>query len=166
MNEQMQVKSTPSHQFIEPNELLEHWQGHRNLTRRVIETFPDEEFFKYSIGGMRTFAEMSMELLAIAAPGLREIVSGETSKLEEHLDHGNSKARILQIWDEHTEEINRLWSSIKPDRFHDIIKTFGEYEGTVQSSILYFIDNEIHHRGQGYVYLRSLEIEPPFFWER
>ncbi|RYD85889.1 MAG: damage-inducible protein DinB, partial [Sphingobacteriales bacterium] len=33
-------------------------------------------------------------------------------------------------------------------------------------NILYFIDNEIHHRGQGYVYLRALGIEPPFFWER
>lgn len=32
--------------------------------------------------------------------------------------------------------------------------------------ILYAIDNEIHHRGQGYVYLRSLGIEPPPFYER
>jgi uncharacterized damage-inducible protein DinB len=32
--------------------------------------------------------------------------------------------------------------------------------------ILYWIDNEIHHRGQAYVYLRSLGIEPPHFWER
>lgn len=166
MNAQTQEISTQSHQFIEPNELLEHWQGHRNLTRRVIEIFPEEEFFNHSIGGMRTFAEMTMELLAIAAPGLREIISGEKSKLEENINHGNSKAKILQMWDKDTDEINRLWSSIKPESFHDIIKSFGEYEGTVQSSILYFIENEIHHRGQGYVYLRSLGIEPPFFWER
>jgi uncharacterized damage-inducible protein DinB len=26
--------------------------------------------------------------------------------------------------------------------------------------------NEIHHRGQGYVYLRTLGIEPPPFYER
>jgi uncharacterized damage-inducible protein DinB len=32
--------------------------------------------------------------------------------------------------------------------------------------LLYCIDNEIHHRGQGYVYLRALGIEPPPFWER
>jgi len=29
-----------------------------------------------------------------------------------------------------------------------------------------FVDNEIHHRGQGYVYLRSLGITPPGFYER
>ena len=32
--------------------------------------------------------------------------------------------------------------------------------------LLYVIENEIHHRGQGYVYLRSLGIEPPAFWDR
>ena len=31
---------------------------------------------------------------------------------------------------------------------------------------IYFIDNEIHHRAQGFVYLRALGIEPPFFWDR
>jgi len=70
------------------------------------------------------------------------------------------------MWDEQTEVINSNFNQIPVSRFHDTIKTFGEYEGTVISSILYFIDNEIHHRGQAYVYLRSLGIEPPYFWER
>ncbi|MGB5821777.1 MAG: DinB family protein [Saonia sp.] len=153
-------------QVITPSELLEHWQGHRNLTRRVIKIFPKEEFFNYAIGGMRPFAEMVMELLAIAGPGIKEIATGISSELNEHFDYGNSKARVLQAWDEATLEINEFWPQIQIERFHETIKTFGQYEGTVQSSIRYFIDNEIHHRGQGYVYLRSLGIEPPFFWER
>lgn len=45
---------------ITPEELLKHWQGHRNLTRRVIDAFPEEALFKHSIGGMRPFAEMVM----------------------------------------------------------------------------------------------------------
>jgi uncharacterized damage-inducible protein DinB len=32
--------------------------------------------------------------------------------------------------------------------------------------LLYMVDNEIHHRAQGYVYLRLLGIEPPAFYER
>lgn len=151
---------------VSPSELLDQWQGHRNLTRRVIEAFPEEEFFNHSIGGMRPFAEMAMELLGIAGPGIREIATGEPSQLKEHFDHGNSKAKILRLWDEATVEINEFWSLITIERFRETIKTFGQYEGTVQSSIFYFIDNEIHHRGQGYVYLRSLGIEPPAFWER
>ncbi|WP_245808378.1 DinB family protein [Deinococcus hopiensis] len=33
-------------------------------------------------------------------------------------------------------------------------------------SVLYGIDNEIHHRGQGDVYLRALGVEPPAFYSR
>jgi len=157
---------TTVHQIITPAELLEHWQGHRNLTRRVIEAFPEKEFFNHSIGGMRTFAELTMELLAIAGPGIKEITTNETSPLKEHMEHGNKKAFLLDLWDKATDEINTYYNQIPAERFHDTIKTFGQYEGTVISSILYFIDNEIHHRGQGYVYLRDLGIEPPYFWER
>ncbi len=159
-----QSKKTPA--VITPTELLEHWQGHRKLTRRVIEAFPEEAFFKYSIGGMRTFAELTMELLGIAAPGIREIATGTTSQLDEHFDHGNSKEKLLALWDEATDQINASWATIGPERFHETINTFGLYESSVFSAILYFIDNEIHHRGQGYVYLRALGVEPPAFFER
>lgn len=163
----METKTTTlSNTVITPEELLEHWQGHRSLTRRVIEAFPEDKIFGYSIGGMRPFAEMAAELLAIAGPGLREIATGEQADLNENIDFGNSKAEILRLWDEATKEINSLWKLIPAGHFHEEIKTFGQYEGTVISSILYFIDNEIHHRGQGYVYLRSVGIEPPYFWER
>ncbi|WP_425656680.1 DinB family protein [Tenacibaculum ascidiaceicola] len=158
--------STLLKQVITPSELLKHWQGHRGLTRRTIEAFPEEAFFNYSIGGMRTFADMVMELLGIAGPGIKEIATGEIQELIEEVDHGNKKAKILELWDEATDEINTYWAQIKLEQFQQNIKIFGQYEGTIWSSIFYFIDNEIHHRGQGYVYLRALGIEPPFFYER
>jgi uncharacterized damage-inducible protein DinB len=147
-------------------ELLEHWQGHRSLTRKTIEAFPEKEFFEFALGGMRPFASLVQELLAIAVPGLKEIVYGKTEVLNEHIKEANTKANILALWDEATIEINRYWSQIPEDKFHDSILAFGQYEGTVWSTIFYFIDNEIHHRAQGYVYLRALGIEPPFFWDR
>lgn len=151
---------------ITPEELLAQWQGHRNLTRRVIEAFTEKDLFNFSIGGMRPFSEMVVELLAIAAPGIKEIVTGKTAAFNEDINHENKKAKLLELWDKTTEDINTYWVQIKPEQFHDTIKSFGEYEGTVWSSIFYFIDNEIHHRGQAYVYLRALNIEPPFFYER
>ncbi|GFD91549.1 DinB family protein [Tenacibaculum sp. SSH1-16] len=158
--------STLLEQVITPSELLAHWQGHRGLTRRTIEAFPEEAFFNYSIGGMRTFADMVMELLGIAGPGIKEIATGEIQELIEEVDHGNKKEKILELWDKATDEINTYWTKIKPEQFQQNIKIFGQYEGTVWSSIFYFIDNEIHHRGQAYVYLRALDIEPPYFYER
>ena len=152
--------------FITSANLLEHWQGHRGLTRRTIEAFPEKEFFEYSIGGMRPFAKMVQELLAIAAPGLQQIVGGEAEQLNEHLEHNNSKAHLLALWDKATAEINRLWVQIPEEKFQETILACGQYEGTVWSTILYFIDNEIHPRAQGFVFLRSLGIEPPYFWQR
>ena len=73
----------------------------------MIEAFPEEAFFSHSIGGMRPFADMITELLSIAAPGLREIVTGQSAPLNEHLDHGNSQAKVLQAWDEAAEENQR-----------------------------------------------------------
>src|SRR5690606_6193226 len=125
---EVQIAGAQSQQVITSSELLEHWQGHRALTRRLIEAFPEEHFFTYSIGGMRPFSDLVLELLAIGGPGLQEIVSGNTSKLDEHREHGNSKAKILEMWDEQTDVINTNYNLIPVSRFHDTIKTFGEYE--------------------------------------
>lgn len=164
MNTATTAEQTAS--VITSAELLKHWQAHRGLTRRLIEAFPEKEFFEYTIGGMRPFAAMVRELLAIAVPGIREIVGGQTEQLNEHIEGTDSKANVLASWDQATDDLNRYWAQLSEKRFHDTVKTFGQYEGTVLSSILYFIDNEIHHRGQGYVFFRSLGVEPPPFWDR
>jgi uncharacterized damage-inducible protein DinB len=70
------------------------------------------------------------------------------------------------LWDESTKEIDSLWPRIPPERFSETVMAFGQYEGRVHDLLLYVIDNEIHHRGQGYVYLRVLGIAPPPFYER
>ena len=76
---------------ITSTELLEHWQGHRRLTRRLIEAFPEKEFFEYSIGGMRPFAGMVQELLGIAVPGIREILGGKAEELNDILTRLTTK---------------------------------------------------------------------------
>jgi uncharacterized damage-inducible protein DinB len=153
-------------QVITPEDLLKHWQGHRALTRRVIELFPEKDFFEFSIGGMRTFAKLTDELLAIAVPGLKGIVTKETKPFNEGEEKMVFKAQYLEKWDQATEEINKYWEKLSIEDFNETFNLFGQYEFPVIQNILYFIDNEVHHRGQGYVYLRALNIEPPFFWER
>jgi len=153
-------------QVITPEDLLKHWQGHRALTRRVIELFPEKDFFEFSIGGMRTFAKLTDELLAIAVPGLKGIVTKETKPFNEGEEKMVFKAQYLEKWDQATEEINKYWEKLSIEDFNETFNLFGQYEFPVIQNILYFIDNEVHHRGQGYVYLRALGIEPPFFWER
>ena len=144
--------------------LLAHWQGHRRLTRRLIEAYPEDKLFTYSIGGMRTFGALALELLSMGAPMIRGTVSGDWQTSWDRAER--PKAEILRLWDEATTQIDELWAQIPPGRFDETIKAFGQYEGRASDLILYVIDNEVHHRGQGYVYLRSLGVEPPPFYDR
>ncbi len=162
-------KSIASTAVISADQLLEQWQGHRRLTRKVIEAFPEDKLFTFSIGGMRTFSELASELLAMGAPSIKGLVAGEWPSFQEvetEYKKAGTKEELLRIWDKSTEEINALWPKIPVSRFQENILFWGQYEGLVYTSLLYLIDNEIHHRGQGYVYLRSLGIEPPAFWDR
>jgi len=155
---------TNTNSVLQKDELLLHWQSHRAITRRTIEKFEEKDLFEFSIGGMRPFSEMAIELLAIAAPGLESMATGlphEYTKKE-----FTSKEEILKAWDESTVLINSYYAQIPADRFQEVFNLYGEYNYKIVDNIFYFIDNEIHHRGQGYVYLRALGIEPPFFWER
>ncbi|PSL42702.1 putative damage-inducible protein DinB [Chitinophaga niastensis] len=153
-----------------PAALLEHWKGHRRLTRRVIEAFPEDQLFIYSIGGMRPFSAMAIEMLGLAK-GLQGIVTNDWQTINDLMHHSRksipaTKEEILHRWDALTIEIDTLWAQIPAQRFQEIVNAFGKYEGPAYSVIMYWIDNEIHHRGQGTVYLRALGIEPPAFWNR
>ena len=156
--------SPASASFITPDALLSHWQGHRRLTRRVIDAFPDDKLFTFSIGGMRTFGELSMELVTMGAPMMRGLTSGQWDDSRDRSQR--PKQEVLRMWDAATAEIDALWTQMPAQRFQETATAFGQYPGTVHDLILYVIDNEIHHRGQGYVYLRALGIEPPPFYDR
>ena len=155
------VSATP---FITPDHLLAHWQGHRRLTRRVIDAFPEDQLFTFCVAGMRPFGALALEILTMAVPMVEGALSGnwESSSSRDP----KPKAEILRLWDESTNQLDELWPRIPPQRFQDTLRAFGQYDGILHQLILYVIDNEIHHRGQGYVYLRALGIEPPPFYER
>jgi uncharacterized damage-inducible protein DinB len=150
--------------FITPDALLAHWQGHRRLTRRVINAFPDDKLFTFSVGGMRPFGQLALEIVTMGLPIVRGAISGDWS-------HGTDRSLrpkhdLLSLWDENTEQLNTLWPQIPASKFSETATAFGQYTGVLHDLILYVIDNEIHHRGQGYVYLRALGLEPPHFYDR
>jgi len=146
------------------SEVLKHWQGHRFLTRRVINAFPEDKLFDFSVGGMRSFAEMAWEFIRMAVPIAGGVATGHWAEYKG--TKPTSKSELLKLWDTQTAELNEKFAQIPPHRFSEIDKAFGQWEGSGMNVIQYAIDNEIHHRGQGYVYLRALGIEPPPFWER
>lgn len=156
--------------ILNADELLDHWQGHRRLTRRIIEAFPEDKLFTFSVGGMRPFGKMALEMISMAS-GVEALATRQWKKVSELPHHAGtaeptSRAELLELWDATTAQIDDAWPKIPAGRFREIDRAFGQWEGIVYGLFLYWIDNEIHHRGQGYVYLRALGIDPPGFWQR
>ena len=153
-------------QLITKDQLLNQWLGQRKVTRRVLDAFPEKELFEFSIGGMRTYAQLTKEMLAMDGATAKGVATGEWSTLDEEKPQLTTKADLLASWDESTEKIQKYWKQISIKNFQEKVVAFGQYEGTGFSILFYVMDNEIHHRGQGYVYLRALGITPPNFWEQ
>ena len=131
----------------------------------MIEAFPEKELFEHKIGGMRTFAQLTSEFISMGVPTLIGVTSRKWPE-SDWTDKATTKEGLLKLWDESTAEIDRLWKEIPADRFQEEDTAFGQWKMPIFGLLLYVIDNETHHRGQGYVYLRSLGIEPPPFYER
>lgn len=151
--------------ILSKEDLLQHWLGHRTLTKKTIEKFPEKELFEFSIGGMRTFADQVKEIISLAVPGLKELTGGEVKNFDHDLPL-HTKADLLKQWEEDTPVIIELFNQLDETRFHETHKLFGQFESPIIGHVQYLVDNEIHHRSQGFVFLRALGIEPPFFWDR
>lgn len=160
----MTAQSPSATLAISTDQLLEHWQGHRRLTRRVIAAFPDDKFDTFSVGGMRPFSKLALEMIGMVVPTLDGLRTGQWAFSE--TPALTNKADVLQLWDETTATLERLWPQIPAKRFQETDLAFGQWEMQGFALLLYLIDNEIHHRGQGTVYLRALGIEPPQFPDR
>ena len=155
--------------FITPEKLLEHWQGHRRLTRRVIDAFPDDKLFAFTPAPpMRSFGALALEVIHMVVPTLKGLATDTWTNpdWEAIAQSQSTKADVLALWDETTEALRTRWSALPEASFQGVHTAFGQWAMPGTDLVLYLVDNEIHHRGQGYVYLRLLGHEPPPFYER
>src|ERR1700732_204314 len=106
--------STELKPFITPDALLTHWQGHRRLTRRVIDAFPDDKLFGFSVGGMRPFGALAMEMVTMAVPVVRGAVAGDGDPSSTR--DPRPKQELLHLWDGSTQQLDALWPKIPPQR--------------------------------------------------
>ncbi len=162
--------TSETHTFMTTEALLEHWQGHQRLTRRTLEAFPEEHLFSFTPAApMRPFGVLVLELIGMVEPTLEAFItnSWETPDMEAAQAQRPSKAELLIKWDETSKLLSEQWPRVPLERFGEVVKAFG-WTQPGANFVLYLIDNEIHHRAQGYVYvyLRLLGLEPPAFYER
>lgn len=151
--------------MLDAEQFLAHYQGHRRLTRRVIAAFPADQFGTFAVGGMRPFGVLVRELLAMGGPIIEAFATDQWGPWDDD-PSPMPQADALAAWDAATGVIDRHWPALVGKGFAREIVIYGQWPGTVGSHLLYLLDNEIHHRAQGTVYLRALGVEPPAFWER
>ena len=150
-------------ELLTPEALLTNLKDVRALTRKVIEAFPEKELFEFSVANLRPFSQMVEEFLMITNYIFTETLHEKHTPFYTEGQFPTTKAEVLALWDRATEIIDREWTKVgdytQPLTIYQMTFSFAQW-------ILYFIENESHHRGQGYTYLRALGIEPPFFWAR
>ena len=150
-------------ELLTPEALLTNLKDVRTLTRNVIEAFPEKELFEFSVANLRPFSQMVEEFLMITNYIFTETLHEKHTPFYTEGQFPTTKAEVLALWDRATEILDREWKEVG-----DYTQSLTIYQMTFSFSqwILYAIENESHHRGQCYTYLRALGIEPPFFWAR
>ena len=86
--------------FLTTDELLEHWQGHRRLTRRVVETFPEDKLFAFQPAPpMRPFGALALELIHMVVPTLEGLAANrwENPDWEEIARQQPTKTDVLAL---------------------------------------------------------------------
>ncbi len=155
----------PAVTMLTADQFLAHYQGHRRLTRKTIALFPADQFTTFSVGGMRPYGGIVKEMLAMGGPMIKAFATDEWGVWDNDTTPV-SQADALAQWDEGTALIDQHWAGLVDRGFDREVVLYGQWPGKVSSHLLYLLDNEIHHRAQGYTYLRALGITPPQFWER
>lgn len=154
--------------MLTPAQLLEIFEGNRRLTIRTLKAFTEAALFSFKpVSAMRPFAEMIVEILGIEDGYVRGIATGEWNYNPDQFKGIKTAAGLIEACEAVRRETLALWPRITAERLAQVEQD--PFFGPARSHfdrLQYALENEIHHRGQGYVYLRLRGVEPPAFWER
>ncbi|WP_188455362.1 DinB family protein [Virgibacillus oceani] len=148
------------------------WEDNRQLTIKVAHRFSDEQLIKATpVPSMRPFARMLLEIAGLEhffIRGLREDIWEWVPDEATHPEISDAK-ELFTILDDTRNYTARVWPAISEEQlrtFHTAPPAFAGPDAPPIDWLQYALENEIHHRAQGYTYLRCLGIEPPMFWDR
>lgn len=146
------------------------WEDNRRLTDKVANALVEAGAIDQTpVAGMRPFRKMLLEIWGMEQVYVRGLAHEQwqwealpdtlgAAPIEETLAFGRQVR----------EETRRLWPTISFDALAKERPAPFEWhpQGRAIEWLTYSLENEIHHRGQGYVYLRLLGQEPPAFYIR
>lgn len=152
--------------LVSPADFLTHWQGHRLLTRRVIGAFPEADLFAFTPAPpLRPFGGLAWEVHGVSAYALQGLTTNDWGEPVWEQQPGETREALLSAWDDLTRRLDAELPTVPAARYAEQLAT-GWGPMTGWKALMGMLDHEVHHRGQGYVYLRALGLTPPDFWGR
>jgi uncharacterized damage-inducible protein DinB len=142
------------------SQVLKYWVNVRKLTMKTFDLFPEDKFDYRPMSDVRSVAEQFDHILICELYSRIGLLMHEWSIApfsgDRDLSHSHLRNKLIR---EHEKTIGML-RLLPEGQFMKLYETpFGGITGEV--IVLEAIDEEIHHRGNLYTYLRMLNIEPP-----
>ena len=140
--------------------VLKYWENVRKLTLRVFDLFPLDKFDYRPVDNVRSVAEQFDHILICELYARIGMLTGiwDIAPFSGERDLSRNILRD-KLYKENKKTLGLL-RMLPEGQFIKIYKTpFGAI--SVEAIIYETIDEEIHHRGNLYTYLRLLEIAPP-----
>lgn len=143
------------------------WEENRRLTDKVATVFCEAGVMDETpVPGMRSFRKLLLEIWGIEQVYARGLAT-ENWKFEFLPESYNTCPieELITVGRSVREETRNLWTTVTEEALKKERPTpfQGHPEGRAIEWLTYALENEIHHRAQGYVYLRLLGLEPPAF---
>jgi uncharacterized damage-inducible protein DinB len=140
--------------------IIKYWRNVRALTLNVLERFPDDQMPFRPAVRVRSVAEQFDHILAVELYFRKSLSENTWGPVPTPGLGISNKGELREKLTREHEETSRMLHMLPKSVFEGFHQTkFGRLTG--EGAIYVCIDEEIHHRGNLYIYLRLLGIEPP-----
>ena len=150
-------------------ELMTQWEGNRRLTLRTAAAFPAGQLLTFTPAQpLRPFGAMCDEIARMQLAYMRGLAEDRWVYDADDPARPKDAAGVAALLENVQDYTRRAWPEISEQTLLTVREDPFFFGATKRPYdwLVYCLENEIHHRGQGYIYLRHLGIEPPAFWER
>jgi uncharacterized damage-inducible protein DinB len=139
---------------------IRQWDRIHHQTIKVIKTAPGEKFDWRPVESVMTLGELLGHLVDGEHFLVTAALTGAGERSPHDLKSCHTADQIVEIFDAQHRGLVEQVSQLDDDQLHEEIELFGRR--LKRTTLLWgATEHEIHHRGQLFVYLRILGLEPP-----
>ena len=145
--------------------IREHLTRYRGVTLQTLEMVPEESLGWRPSDGLRTIAEQLLHIAQVESYYAHGFFEGDYdfSRLAP-VTEGLTRERLKQQLDESHAYTDGKLMELDPDKLYQILEVPNiPVPWTLAGWLWYVVEHEVHHKAQLALYLRQINVTPPFF---